>query len=685
MKTFVQELKKRRVYRVALAYAVAGSVIVQVAGTVLPTFHAPDWMQQVFVVFIALGFPLALMLAWGFDIEGGVIKRTRRRGRPPAAVGHRVWIIGALGFLIAGIGVGAYWSRHPWKTATEIDLPAKPQAAEPHISEKSIAVLPFENLSDEKQNAYFADGVQDEIISDLAKVADLKVISRTSVMQYRPDIKRNLREIAKDLGVAHIVEGSVQRVGGRVRVSAQLIDARTDMHVWGDGYERDFADVFAIESELAEKIVAQLKGKLSPEEKSAIEQKPTSDLEAYNLYLRAKNLIATAVYTHINPNRSKAIELLNEAIARDPNFFLAYCQLAKVHDQVYLFGIDRTPNRLALAEAAIDNAARLQPDAGETHLARAAHLYYGYLDYDGARRELALARTTLPNEPLVSELAGFIDRRQGRWDESLSHLEHAVELDPRNFYFLQQLSQSYQKLRRFPEAAAIMDRALEVDPDDLGARMHRASLELEWRANTKPLHAAIYSILAEKPDEATAIADEWLRLALCERDFPAAERALAAIPPEGGRDESFTFPPAWDAGLIAHTRGDSKAARVAFTQARAQLEEIVARQPDYAEPISLLGVVDAALGRKEEAIREGRKAAELLPITKDSINGPMILEFLAIIYAWTGEKDLALEQLDLIAKTPSDLSYGRLRLHPFWDPLRGDPRFDKIVASLAPK
>ena len=558
-------------------------------------------------------------------------------------------------------------------------------SANASIAAKSIAVLPFENLSDDKQNAYFADGVQEEILSDLAKVADLKVISRTSVMQYRTDTKRNLREIAKALGVAHMVEGSVQRVGGRVRVSAQLIDARTDTHVWGERYDRDVADVFAIESELAEKIVAQLQGKLSTKEKSAIEQKPTSDLEAYDLYIRAKNLIAAAVYTHIKVNRSKAIELLNEAIARDPNFFLAYCQLAKVHDQFYLFGIDHTPNRLALAEAAIDNAARLQPDAGETHLARAAQLYYGYLDYGGARRELALARTTLPNEPLVSELAGFIDRRQGLWDESLHHLEHAVELDPRNFYFLQQLSQSYQKLRRFADAAAIMDRALAVVPDDLGARMHRASLELEWRANTKPLHAAIYSILAEKPDEATAIAHEWLHLALCERDFPAAERALAAIPPDGGRDESFTFPRGWYAGLIARARGDSKAARVAFARTRVQLQEIVAKQPGFAEPISLLGVVDAALGRKEEAIREGRQAAELLPITKDSINGPMILEFLAIIYAWTGEKDLALKQLDLVAKTPSDLSYGRLRLHPYWDPLRGDPRFEKIVASLAPR
>jgi TolB-like protein/class 3 adenylate cyclase/Tfp pilus assembly protein PilF len=581
--------------------------------------------------------------------------------------------------LLSGVTLAITFSIF-FRRAATVTVSSEAIASASHpIREKSIAVLPFENLSEEKQNLFLAEGVQDEILNNLAKVADLKVISRTSVMQYKSGIARNLREIAKDLGVAHVIEGSVQRAGGRVRVSAQLIDARTDTHVWGERYDRDVADVFAIESELAEKIVAQLKVELSPKEKSAIEQKPTSDLEAYDLYLHAKNLIATAVYTHSKANRSQAIELLNKAIVRDPNFFLAYCELAEVHDQLYFFGIDHTPHRLALADTAIESAARLQPDAG------AVHLYRGYLDYDGARREVAIARATLPNDAFVFELSGFIDRRQGRWDQSLRHFEQAVELDPRNFYFLQELSQSYQKLRRFVDAAAIMDRALTVVPDDLGARMHRASLEFEWRANTKPFHAAIYSILAEKPDEATAIAHEWLHLALCERDFAAAERALAAIPPDGGRDESFTFPPAWYAGLIGRARGDSRTARVGFTRARAQLQEIVVKQPEFAEPLSLLGVVDAALGRKEEAIREGRRAVELLPITKDSINGAMILEFLAVTYAWTGEKDLALKQLDLVARTPSDFSYGRLRLHPFWDPLRGDPRFERIVASLAPK
>jgi TolB-like protein/tRNA A-37 threonylcarbamoyl transferase component Bud32/Tfp pilus assembly protein PilF len=550
------------------------------------------------------------------------------------------------------------------------------------IPAKSIAVLPFDNLSVDPANAFLTDGVQDEILNDLARIADLKVISRTSVMQYKSGARRNLRKIAKELGVTHLVEGTVQRAESRVRVSAQLIDARTDTRVWGERYDRDLADVFALESELAEKIVFQLKGKLSPEEKSAMTQKPTSDLMAYDLYLRARNLLGTSIYARIEPSHFEALDLLNQAIARDPNFFLAYCQLARVHDEIYYFGIDHTPHRLVRAEEAIRNAARLRPDAGETHLARAKHLYHGYLDFAGARREIALARTTLPNEPSVSALAGFIDRRQSRWDQSLHHLERAAELDPFNVYFLQQLSGSYQKLRRFPDALKVMDRTLAVVPDDSGAQMHRASLAFEWRADTKPYHAAIGAILNSNPDEAPSIAHEWLHLALCERDFPAAERALAAIPPDGGHDEGFVFPRYWYAGVIARARGDSEGVRGAFSQARAELQEIVTKQPEYGEPMSLLAVADAGLGRKEEAIREGRRAVELLPITKDSLNGAFALEFLAVVYAWTNEKDLALEQLDLVSKTPGDLSYSRLRLHPFWDPLRGDPRFEKLVEEV---
>src|SRR5205823_3249459 len=297
------------------------------------------------------------------------------------------------------------------------------------IPDKSIAVLPFENLSDDKQNAYFADGVQDEILTNLAKVADLKVISRTSVMQYKNIIQRNLREVGKALGVAHILEGAVQRASGRVRVSAQLIDARTDAHLWGESYDRDIANVFAIENELAEQIVAQLKSKLSPQEKAAIEQKPTDDLAAYDLYLRGRDLIERSVFSS-GSELFEAIRLLEQAVQRDRSFALAYYQLAHAHDQLYVRAIDHTPDRLKLAESAIELLRHLQPDSGETHLALAKNLYWGHLDYDNARKELAAAERALPNESLGFLLAGYIDRRQGRWDDSLKNMQQALSLDP---------------------------------------------------------------------------------------------------------------------------------------------------------------------------------------------------------------------------------------------------------------
>lgn len=549
---------------------------------------------------------------------------------------------------------------------------------------KSIAVLPFENLSDEIENAHFVDGVQDEILTDLSQVADLKVISRTSVMPYRGR-GRNLREIAKQLGVAHIVEGTVQRAGGRVRVSAQLIDARSDTHVWAEHYDRDIADVFALESELAQTIVAQLKAKLAPEEKAAIEKRPTADLDAFDFYVRARTLLASSTYTGGKSNRLEAAQLLNQAVSRDPAFFLAHCQLARVHSEIYLLGMDHTASRLQLAEAALKIAQNLRPDAAETHLARAFYLYSGYLDYDRARQELEAAKRALPNEPLVFELAGYISRRRGRWDESARDLGHALELDPLNFDFLQQVAVSYAKGRDFQKEAATLDRALKIVPNDVGVREKRAGVALEWRADTKPLRETLNAIIQEDPDLAVSLADDLIDLGLCERDYAAAERALALMPRQGAGLEGFSFPKAWYEGLIARARGDVAAARSAFTTAHSEVEKIVREQPDYGEAFCVLGMIDAGLGNKEAAVREGLRAIDLLPVAKDAINGALLIQYMAVIYAWTGEKDHALDQLEKAARIPSDVNYGQLRLHPYWDPLRGDPRFEKIVASLEPK
>jgi len=553
------------------------------------------------------------------------------------------------------------------------------------IPEKSIAVLPFENLSGEKENAYFADGVQDEILTGLAKVADLKVISRTSTMQYKVGVERNLREIAKALGVAHVLEGSVQRAGGRVRVSAQLIEARTDSHLWAERYDRDVADVFAIESELAGKIVAQLKSKLSPEEKAAIEERPTADLAAYDLYAHAKSLIANALLSEMSKDLFEAVRLLGEAVKRDPSFFLAYYELAHAHDLIYQSGFDHTPARLALADGAIQSLRRLRPDTGETHLALAKHLYWGYLDYDRARQEVTSAEQALPNNADAFVLAAYIDRRQGRWAESTRNFERASELDPRNVAILQQLSLNYENLRRYADLAAMLDRALTIAPTSVALRTQRAGVALNSHADPKPLHTTIQAILAENPNAAPLLADQWLPLALYERDPATAERALATMPPGGCYDAGIPFPNTWCEGLAARMRGDQPAARAAFINAQKELEKMLHDQPDYAEALCALGVIDASLGNKEDAIREGRRAVKLMPVSKNSIEGPLLIKYLALIYAWTGEKDRAFKRLDEAAKLPGYLSYGQLRLHPIWEPLRGDPRFGGVLASLAPK
>jgi TolB-like protein/Flp pilus assembly protein TadD len=554
------------------------------------------------------------------------------------------------------------------------------------VPEKSIAILPFNNLSDDKQNAYFADGVQDEILTDLAKVADLKVISRTSVMQYKAGAQRNLREIAKALGVSHVVEGSVQRSGGRVHVSAQLIDARTDMHLWAESYDRDLADVFAIENELAEQIVSELKSKLSAQEKATIEQKPTADLVAHDLYIRAKTLIATAVFsTPQAESLFEAVRLLNEAIERDATFAFAYYQLAHAHDLVYFGGTDHTPARLAMADAAIQSLARLRPDSGEAHLALAKHLYWGYLDYDRAHEELDLAQKSLPNDPLPFQLAGYIDRRQSRWAESTKNLDRAAELDPQNPSIFQQLAVTYECLRRYADEERALDRAIALDPKDAVMRANRAEIALHWRADARPWVSTIQEIIARDSREAKNVAESWLKVSLCDRDFDGALHALAAMPVDGCYDDTIPFPRVWCEGVVAQVRGDTTAAHAAFTKARAEAAKLVAEQPDYAEALCILGMADAALGRKEAAISEGRRAVELLPVTKNSVIGALLVQNLALIYAWTGEKDLAFEQLAIAARIPGHLSYGQLRLHPYWDALRGDPRFETIVASLAPK
>jgi TolB-like protein/class 3 adenylate cyclase len=553
---------------------------------------------------------------------------------------------------------------------------ASPAAA---IGDKSIAVLPFDNLSADPENAFFADGVQDEILNDLAKIADLKVISRTSVMQYKTGVKRNIREIANALGVANVVEGSVQRAANRVRVSAQLIDARTDAHLWVNSYDQPLGDVFAIQSEIAKAIAAQLQAKLSPAEKAAIEQPPTTNLVAYDRYLRAKKLFEDVYTGRLFENVRQTIRLLDQAVALDPTFLLAYCQLARAHAYLYFLGVDHTPARVALAKEARDAALRLGPNRPEAHLAAAWVDYHCYLDYETALTEVAIARRGLPNDALIFEITPFIARRQGHWEQSTRNLERAVDLDPRNVFVLQSVAQNYQFMRRFFDMAAALDRALAISPGDPTFRMYRAQVDLESRADTQSMHNVIQSIVSEDPNAVRVIAEQWLDIALCRRDAAETATALASLSPEGMQRFNVPMPRSFCEGLAARAGNNPTGADRAFIAARVEMEKIVREQPDYAQALCVMGMIDAALGGKEDAIREGRRAVELLPVTKDAYTGAAVLTNLAITYAWAGEKDLAIKQLEELVRIPSPVSYGQLRLNPIWDPLRGDPRFEKVV------
>jgi TolB-like protein/class 3 adenylate cyclase/Flp pilus assembly protein TadD len=584
----------------------------------------------------------------------------------------RVALGGALLLIASLLAWAVYYQAQQRKTA----LAAIPQ--------KSIAVLPFKNLSADPDNAYFADGVQEEILTDLSRIADLKVISRTSVMQYGAGTARNVRAIGAALGVAHLLEGSVQRVGNKVRVIAQLIDSRSDTHLWAQTYDRDLADVFAIQSEIAETIARQLQTRLAPAEKAAIESPPTRDLAAYDLFIRAQSLAADMTNQIVAKEKlPKAIDLLNEAVARDGKFIRAYCLLSRIHGQLYFTGLDHTAERLALARQAAEAALQIDPEDGEAHLAMADYYYHGFRNYTQALRELSAARQTLPNSSQVFEWTAYIARRQGDWKSATSNFERAVNLDPRNFQLLQQLALTYQGQHRYQDQLQALDRALTIVPEDLSTLVLRAWVPADWRADLRPFNAFVAEYTAKDPSAAGELED--INFALCERTPEAIERTLKAYPAEGAVYNGIKYPRAYWEGVVARWRGEKEKASLAFAEAKRQIEEVAAKQPDFPAALSLLGLIDAGLGRKEDALREARRACELLPIHADAIDGVAYAANLAQVYTWTGEKDLAVDQLENVERVPNFVSYGYLKLQPLWDPLRGDPRFEKLVASLAPK
>jgi serine/threonine protein kinase/Tfp pilus assembly protein PilF len=555
--------------------------------------------------------------------------------------------------------------------------------------EKSIAVLPFDSLSETKSDTYFADGVQDEILNNLAKVAQLKVISRTSVMQYRGESKSDLRQIANTLNVANVLEGTVRRNGNRVRVSTELVDARNDQTIWADSYDRDLTDIFAIQSEIAQKVASKLAAALSPDEKNRIEAKPTDNLQAYDLYLRANELIRNVHSVRsgdVGASMSEALPFLEKAVQLDPKFTLAYCAIADVHDLVYHFD-DPTPERRTLGDAAIVSALRLEPDLPEVHLAYAQHLYVVYRDYEGARAQLAVAKRGSPNNSEANTLEALIDLRQGTWGKSIQEFREAIKRDPSNTILMAQFSGALSDTRQFAAAERAYDRLIELVPDQPKLKILKAYQVGFKKGDDMPLRSAIAAIPASMTDDDVLC---WgLKLSLCDHDWQRARELIEKM--KGPEDPGYfawgdiSVPIGCYSILLARLQGKQLDENPGFTQTRAALNQKVQRSPEGASLLSQLAVVDALLNEKETAITEAKRAVELLPVSKDAVSGPTVLINLAVVYAWTNEVDLAFQTLASLTKVPAGISFGELKLEPYFDPLRNDPRFNKLLVESVPR
>ena len=603
-----------------------------------------------------------------------------RVGGRPLRRGHRLVLAAAALVLLAAVAALAF--LHPWNRTTmaKTEPPAaSPKPVPPAVPEKSLAVLPFEDLSADKGSAFLADGVQDEVLTDLAKVADLKVISRSSVVQYQAGAPRNLREIAGLLGVAYMVEGSVQRDGKRLRVNARLVDPRTDATPWAEHYDRSLEDVFVLQSDIAEAIAHQLQTRLSPAEKRAIEAPATADLVAYELYARAQTIYEVNEAT--SQKLADAVPSLEEAVARDPKFLPAWCLLVNIHS--HLFQRDKEAADSEKAHAALQQALALAPDAGEVHLAQAIYDLQCLRDRVQGRAELEAARRQLPNDATVYRWLGALDRIQGHMEESVWDNERSLSLDPRNAGTVALLSALYRNLRRYDEETRVLDRMLAFAPDDLDMRLERSRIALYARADCKPHQLAVAAALAANPSDSADSVDP--DETLCERTPAAAALVLANLT-DRGELRPGAFPYEYWAGVIARWQGDPARARAAFTAARELIVKALATDPDDTNALGMLAMVDAGLGNKAAALAGARRACELEPVSKNASRGPIHIRELANVEAWTGEKAAAVEHLTSLLKLPCiDFNYGMLKLSPIWDALRGDPGFEALLVSLAPK
>ncbi len=664
MSGFFEELQRRKVYRVAAAYIIAAGFIIQMGSAILPAWELPNWTFRLVVVLLLIGFPIALILAWAFDVTSEGIRATKGTAAEPHLRRNMIILV-AIGVIVSA---AAGFFLLPRATARNVD--------------KSIAVLPFENLSGDPDNAYFADGIQDDILTNLSKIGDLKVISRTSVMSYRGSGTRNARDIGKALGVATLVEGSVRRIGNRVRVNVQLINASNDEHIWAEDYDRDLTDVFAIQTDLAQKIVYTLQAKLSPNEKARLDRRPTQDPNAYLLFVQAHDY---ANRTDMFRDTSlKAESLFEQAIKLDPNFSLAYAGLSMVESWVY-HSFDPLPSRRDKARLNADEALRLQPDLPEGHLALGFSYYYGDRDYQRALAEFEIAKRGLPNEAQAYMAIGAIQRRQGKWIESTGNLEKAAALDPKNVGILCNLGYSYMAQRNFEAADKIFDRAIAAEPQSLQAAGMKAAVAVQ---STGDLSAVEKQFSSVPPGADPGGLMTWIRVGILtlERKFPEALQVAQQFPGETlATATTAPCPKALLEGTLYLYQGDKEKARIAYGHARAVAEKLVREAPQDSARHGQLGVVLAALGQKEQAINEGKRAVELLPESQDAFDGPQGTASLAQIYAWTGEFDEAFRLLDHLLDVPNGLTVPMLKLEPMWDPLRKDPRFQALIDKYSPK
>ena len=654
MSGFLEEVKRRQVYRVAVAYVIAAGGIIQLASAAFPAWELPNWALRLVIVLLLLGFPIALILAWAYDITAQGVRATPTVAGPRSHRRRNVIMLVASGVIISA---AAGFFLLPRVSA--------------HKIEKSIAVLPFESLSDEKENAYFADGIQDDVLTNLSKIGDLKVISRTSVMPYRGKTS-NVREIGKALGVATILEGSVRRVGNRVRVNLQLINADTDEHLWAEDYDRDLTDVFAIQTDLAQKIANELQAKLSPTEKAQIERRPTENSEAYLAFMQGNEMCHRP--DRFRSNTEKAEQLFEKATKLDPNFAGAFAGLAWIEDWIY-HDFDPTPARKGKARAAAETAIRLQPDLPEAHLALGFYHYYCERNYQAALDEFAIARQSLPNSAEVYLAIGAIERRQGKWEESTANLEKAASLSPKDAWVLENLADNYYANRNFEAADKIFDRAIEAAPKSFSPRAEKAKLAVDWKGDLSVMEKELTQVPpGVDPDGVVAFAR--VELLLLQRKFPDA---LALLKQSAQGVSHYDKPRELFEGAIYAFLNDKQKALSAFERARPIAEKALRESPDDASRHVTLGLILAGLGERDAAIAQGKRAVELLPESQDAFDGPKTTVALAQIYAWTGETDQALQLLDRSLSTPNGVTVPFLRLDPIWDPLRGDPRFQALI------